>query len=715
MDDGLREGRAVMNQEDFDEKYGYHPPISTTCHRAKKAARKCIDPCTSGRKFLKAVTGCVPILEWLPKYNFKGYLVRDIIGGLTTGIMHVPQGIAYSVLSGVAPVYGLYSSFFPVLFYMIFGTSRHTSIGSFAVVALMSGIANEQIMSKYVTTTNSTMNATEDTTLTPIQVASTLTFALGMIQFATGLLRLEFLTDYFSDQLVAGFTTGAACHVFTAQLDDIFGLTVPKVSGPGYIFRRIYDIIIRIPHANVCTVITSAIGIAFLYVGKDFISPFVNKRSPVKIPIPYELILLIMFAAISYLLNLNERYGMIIVGDIPAGVPEPQLPNISILSDCLIGAAGIAAVTIAVHISMAKMLAKKMKYKIDARQELYALGLSAMLGGLFPIYPVSTALGRTMVNVESGSKTQLSSLFSCLLLLTIILWLGPLLETLPMCILAVIILMALRAMFRKLSDLGRLWPTSKIDFWVWFIAFISTVAISVVEGLAISIAVALLTIIFRSQWPKSATLARIPDTNDFKDPRKYTAALPCPNICIFRFDSALLFVNAERFKRSITEAMSVWELDSNVKLQKAKALDEKSFNDDINVANNGNPPDKNYLIIDCSCIAFIDYTGATALKEVANDARSRHVELFLAATTANVRQSLEVSGFFSTVSKKYFFPTISDAFHFATANSASSVSEVNACEDAKHVSNESMKVEVDAEEAAMLTTTTENTCNNGIV
>ncbi|VDM38237.1 unnamed protein product [Toxocara canis] len=639
MDDGLREGRAVMNQEDFDEKYGYHPPISTTCHRAKKAARKCIDPCTSGRKFLKAVTGCVPILEWLPKYNFKGYLVRDIIGGLTTGIMHVPQGIAYSVLSGVAPVYGLYSSFFPVLFYMIFGTSRHTSI----VVALMSGIANEQIMSKYVTTTNSTMNATEDTTLTPIQVASTLTFALGMIQFATGLLRLEFLTDYFSDQLVAGFTTGAACHVFTAQLDDIFGLTVPKVSGPGYIFRvslitsvvfdisqfteidfqRIYDIIIRIPHANVCTVITSAIGIAFLYVGKDFISPFVNKRSPVKIPIPYELILvgsfvLIMFAAISYLLNLNERYGMIIVGDIPAGVPEPQLPNISILSDCLIGAAGIAAVTIAVHISMAKMLAKKMKYKIDARQELYALGLSAMLGGLFPIYPVSTALGRTMVNVESGSKTQLSSLFSCLLLLTIILWLGPLLETLPM--------------------------------WVWFIAFISTVAISVVEGLAISIAVALLTIIFRSQWPKSATLARIPDTNDFKDPRKYTAALPCPNICIFRFDSALLFVNAERFKRSITEAMSVWELDSNV------------------VANNGNPPDKNYLIIDCSCIAFIDYTGATALKEVANDARSRHVELFLAATTANVRQSLEVSGFFSTVSKKYFFPTISDAFHFATAN-----------------------------------------------
>uniref|UniRef100_A0A0M3IIU5 Sulfate_transp domain-containing protein n=1 Tax=Ascaris lumbricoides TaxID=6252 RepID=A0A0M3IIU5_ASCLU len=218
----------------------------------RKAVRKCVDPCTNGRKFLQAIISFVPILGWLPKYNFKGYLVRDIIGGFTTGVMHVPQG-------------------------------------SFAVVALMSGIANERILTKYVHSSNSTMSPTEIATLTPIEVASTLTFALGMItmspteiatltpievastltfalgmiqsrpteiatltpievastltfalgmiQFATGLLRLEFLTAYFSDQLVAGFATGSACHVFTAQLDDIFGVNVPKVSGPGYIFR----------------------------------------------------------------------------------------------------------------------------------------------------------------------------------------------------------------------------------------------------------------------------------------------------------------------------------------------------------------------------------------------------------------------------------------------------------------------------------------------
>uniref|UniRef100_A0A915C3V9 STAS domain-containing protein n=1 Tax=Parascaris univalens TaxID=6257 RepID=A0A915C3V9_PARUN len=673
----LVRGRGAMNQQEFDAEYGYHQETTSQIYLcSKKAVRKCFDPCTSGRKFLQAIIGFVPILGWLPKYNFKGHLVRDIIGGFTTGVMHVPQGIAYSVLSGVAPVYGLYSSFFPALFYMIFGTSRHTSIGSFAVVALMSGIANERILTKYVDSSNSTMSPTEITTLTPIEVASTLTFALGMIQFATGLLRLEFLTAYFSDQLVAGFATGSACHVFTAQLDDIIGVNVPKVSGPGYIFRRIYDIIVRIPRANLCTVITSALGIIFLYVGKDWISPFVNKRLPVKIPIPYELILVILSAAFSYLFRLNERYGMNIVGEIPAGMPEPQLPNITILPDCLIGAAGIAAVTIAVHISMAKMLAKKMKYEIDAGQELYALGLSAMLGGLFPIYPVSTALGRTMVNVEGGTKTQLSSLFSCLLLLTIILWLGPLLKTLPMCILAAIIIMALRSMFRKLADLKRLWPASKIDFLIWLVAFATTVAIDVMEGLAISIVFALLTIIFRSQWPKSQSLASIPNTNDFKDPRRYTAALPNPNICIFRFDSPLLFTNVGRFKYMINKTIGVWNVEadsSRQKLLKEKTLADSNFASDIkDVEEEQNDAShcKNCLIIDCSCTAFVDYMGFNALKEVANDAKSHGIVVLFAAATTNVRESLKVSGFFSVVSKKYFFPTLNDAYLFATSTSS---------------------------------------------
>ncbi|VDO95048.1 unnamed protein product [Heligmosomoides polygyrus] len=181
-------------------------------------------------------------------------------------------------------------------------------------------------------------------------------------------------------------------------------------------------------------------------------------------------------------------------------IPRPELPTISILRECLLQSIGIAIVIIAVHISMAKMLGKKFKYSVDDNQELYAIGFTSMLGGCFPAYPVSTALGRTMVNVKSGTKTQLSTVFSCALLMSIILWLGPLLKDLPKCILASIITVALKSMFSKCGELRRIYPVSKIDFAIWVVSFVCTACIDVMEGLAISILFALFTVICRSQW-----------------------------------------------------------------------------------------------------------------------------------------------------------------------------------------------------------------------
>lgn len=678
--------RKFMNQEEFDTAFGYKMDVESQFSRqARKAGKKCTEPCANCSNLWRTVVGFVPIIGWLPDYNFKQYVVWDIIGGLTTGIMHVPQGIAYAVLSGVDPVYGLYSSFFPALFYMFFGTSRHCSIGSFAVVALMSGIANDKIMSRYSNPDvlkNGTDMLLSDKGMTPIKVATTLAFSLGIIQFATGLLRLQFLTAYFSDELVAGFTTGSAVHVFIAQIDDIFGIKVPKVGGPAYIFRRAYDIILRIPKSNPCTVIISIIAILFLYVGKDFISPFVNKRTKKKIPIPYELILVVISSFVSYLLNVNENYGTFIVGNIPAGLPKPEIPKFEAVPDCFVDALGIAAVTVAVHISMAMMLAKKMKYTIDPGQELYALGLSSMLGSLFPIYPTSTALGRTMVNVESGSKTQLSTLFSSLFLLTIILWIGPLLETLPMCTLAVIIIMALRPMFLKLKELPKLWPSSKIDFCIWLVALTSTVVIDVMEGLAISIIFALFTVIFRSQWPNVEELVTVSNDQDFIDVQRYNRGVSHPNIYILRFDSPLIFPNIERFKKRTYGALS--QLTSSTSTE-SKKRDQKDIHQ------------QRYLIIDCSCIACIDSMGTTTFKEIILDAKSREVSVLFASVNNNVRDSLEASKFFESVSRKCFFPTLCDAMSVACPK-RHSITTMDVRRAPKSVTGELIEILIDSHE-----------------
>ncbi|KAK5986796.1 Inorganic anion transporter SulP family [Trichostrongylus colubriformis] len=133
-------------------------------------------------------------------------------------------------------------------------------------------------------------------------------------------------------------------------------------------------------------------------------------------------------------------------------------------------------------------------------QELYAIGITSLLGGCFPVYPVSTALGRTMVNVNSGSKTLLSTVFSCALLLATILWLGPYLRALPRCVLASIITVALKSMFMKCAQVKRIYSISKIDFTIWMVSFFCTALINVMEGLAISILFALFTVICRSQW-----------------------------------------------------------------------------------------------------------------------------------------------------------------------------------------------------------------------
>ncbi|KAJ1347411.1 hypothetical protein KIN20_002463 [Parelaphostrongylus tenuis] len=582
----------------------------------------------------------MPILDWLPRYVFKENLLPDIIGGLTTGIMHVPQGIAYSTLAGVDPVYGLYASCFPAFFYMFFGTSRHASIGSFAVVALMAGVANDNVMLIHgggtveLIRNNTQFEVVAHPELTPIQVATTLTFAIGIWQILCGFLRLQFLMTYFSDPLISGFTTGAAVHVLVAQIDDIMGVRVPKASGAGYVFIRLYDLAIRVPQVNLAALIISLVSMTFLW--------------PVT-------------TTLSSTLHWHENNSVAIVGDIPAGLPQPELPTMWILKECMMQSIGISIVIIAVHISMAKMLAKKLDYSIDDSQELYAIGLTSLLGSFFSIYPVSTALGRTMVNVKSGARTQLSALFSCSLLLAIILWFGPLLRNLPSCVLASIITVALKSMFMKYSELKSIYPVSKIDFSIWVVSFTCTVFVNVMEGLAISLIFALFTVIGRSQWPEWEYLFPLTEKRRVSDSDSGTGH---SNVCVFRFDGPLLFTNVERFKTSLKFTIDNW----------TKSLDAQDSKEDKEAETPTrsklfwNKEQSHFLIIDCTAIADCDYMAVCALTEIAKEFVNKGGTLYLAGANGALRSALEAIGFFEVVERECLFPTLKDAITIANRN-----------------------------------------------
>ncbi|OZC06777.1 STAS domain protein [Onchocerca flexuosa] len=328
-------------------------------------------------------------------------------------------------------------------------------------------------------------------------------------------------------------------------------------------------------------------------------------------------------------MNLYTNHGVKIVGNIPTTLPLPRLPRFDIILNCIPYAIGIAAVTVAIHISLAKMIAKRMNYQIDSEQELYALGFTTILSSFFPIFPISAALSRTMVSVEAGTRTQFSALSSFLLLLAVILFLGPLLYALPMvndiphqCILAVIILFSLRSMFLKFAELPKIWPISKIDFLIWIVAFTTTVGFDVMIGLVISVVFALLTLIFRSQWPRLERLAQVSISEPYFDnPKRYISVAHNPNIRMYRFESPLLFNNVERFKLSVYGAIKDWE-------NKADAVND--------LENSGNLKSSNYryLILDCSGISYIDYMGLNMLTEIVNELENQKIIIHFAACSS---------------------------------------------------------------------------------
>ncbi|EFP05358.1 CRE-SULP-5 protein [Caenorhabditis remanei] len=679
----VRKRRAPMNQVEFDEKYGYQKRQKgggKFKKRSTKVASRYYEPFTSISNFKTFIFNLFPILGWLPNYDWKGDLTADVVGGITVGVLQIPQGIAYAILSRQEPIVGLYTSIFPVFIYIFFGTSRHASLGTFAVVALMTGLAVEREAFIPADNLNSTLLPGDETLPSPIEVSCALVLGVGLVQFLMGVFRLQFLTTYLSDQLIAGFTTGSAVHVLVSQFKELFGMRgLVKHSGPGYLVRNVFDIVMNMPNANwMCCAISFA-TIVLLHCGKEYINPVVKKKLTPKFSVPWELVAVILTTTFCGVINANELYNVKIVNKIPTGyalsfLPELSFPQPSLIPRVLPDAISIAVVVVAVHLSLSKMLAKKYQYDLDAGQELYALSFTAIGGSFFPTFPTSIGLGRTMVGLESGVKTQMATLFSCLFVLSVTLYFGRFLETLPMCVLSAIIVVALKSMLWKLRDLPELWRLSKIDCFIWMVAFFATVLVDVSEGLIIAIFFALFTTILREQYPKWHLLANVKDTDEFRDTQQYQEVIFHKGICIFRFDAPLLFHNVECFKKCLEKAFEEWKKspEFNVVHEEKSNKDRKFtfegmhriapvIEQPLHPGLHRDPILSRHFVIDCSGFTSIDLMGVSSLKEVFSDLRKKGVQVYFASTKVPVREMFEKCDFFEFVSKENFYPTLRDA------------------------------------------------------
>ncbi|CEF64668.1 FI18412p1 [Strongyloides ratti] len=605
--------------------------------------------------FLKSIS-FLPIINWLPKYNFKENFISDIVSGFTTGIIHVPQGIAYAKLSGVSAVYGLYVSFLGPFLYLFFGTSKHASIGSVSFIALMTGVTNEMIQEKYhigdFKEYNKTFiyNNNEEwkKDVTPIQITTSLTFTIGIILFISAILRLKVLTTYMPDSLIKGFTTGAAVHVLLSQIDDIFGVNIPRISGFGNIIFKLIALTKKIPNINFITLLSSIFTIVFLWIGDIFITPYIKRKISPKLVIPFEMIIMAIFIFISYFFKFNHNFNVGIVGEVSNTLPKAELPNFKIIPDIIINGIMISIVIMTVHLSMTKMLATNMNYEkeLNSGQELYAISFTSTISSFFPVYPSALAIGRTMVLVSSGGKTQLTNLFSAAFLLFVILAIGPFLYHLPMCILSSIIAFALRSMFKNLLTIKSVWMSSQYDGMIWIVSFLTTVFTDIVYGLVISIIFALFTIVLRTQKPKWSLLFpvassfiiplsrnkskslgdKVDEISNWNGENEYS-----PLFAVHRFEGPLVFTNGDMFRDSCFNSMD--ELKERVRIRNSSVPgDMTSLISDI------------VLILDFSRISQIDLAGIKVINEIITHAEMLKIQLIITSLSYSASKSFNKAG-----------------------------------------------------------------------
>ncbi|XP_029598060.1 pendrin [Salmo trutta] len=514
----------------------------------------------SGRQALKVVKGVFPVIDWLSRYPIREWLPSDVVSGVSTGLVCSLQGLAYALLVSVAPVYGLYSAFFPILTYFLLGTSRHISVGPFPVTCLMVGSVVLTLApdDHFLLPGNGTgVNGTEADGIVVdveameaqrIMVASSMTVLVGLFQVVMGLLQVGFLVRYLSDPLVGGFTTAAAFHVLISQLKIVLSVPTNNHSGCFSILYTLIDVFTNIRQTNRADLVAGLLTIVIVMAVKEVNSKF---RHKIPVPIPIEVIVTVFAAGISYATELESRYGASLVHSIPRGFAPAQPPNTELLWNILGSSFSTAVVGYAVAVSVAKVYAAKHDYTIDGNQELIAFGFSNVFCGCFSGFVASTALSRTAVQESTGGKSQMAGIISAVMVMIVILALGNLLEPLQKSVLAAIVVANLKGMFMQVTEVPTLWRQNRADCFIWLATCLASVVLGLDVGLLAGLVFEMGTVVVRTQFPACSTLGNIPGTNIYRNMKDYKNIAEVPGIKIFKCNAPIYFANIDYFKERL--------------------------------------------------------------------------------------------------------------------------------------------------------------------
>ena len=547
-----------------------------------------------------------PILEWLPKYK-KSYLTGDFSAGITVGIMLIPQGMAYALIAGLPPIYGLYAALIPNLIYVFTGSSRKLAVGPVALDSLI--VASSLAAMK--------LASTEEY----ISMAIFLALFVGAIQLIMGFMRLGFLSNFLSRPVVGGFTTAAALVIAISQLKYFFGLQI-STNNTVKTFQAIFS---QIQETNFYDL---SIGVAAILVILGL------KKLHRKLPAAMVVVVLGIIGIYFFMVNETD---VNIVGQVPSGLPAFVLPdlNLDLVIKAFPTAMALAFIAFAEAMTIAKAVEdKSQEYYTDANQELRALGSSNIVGALFQSFPANAGLSRTAVNVDEGAKTGIASLISVFVVGLTLLFLTPFFYYLPKSVLGAIILVAVYGLI-DLKYPKQLWRQRRDEFYLFLVTFMTTLLIGISQGIIFGVLFSLVLLVSRTSRPHIAILGRIRGTDYFKNVNRFGDDIEeFEHTLVLRFDGQLYFANKDYFKAQLYKNIT----------KKGKTI--------------------KYVILNAEAINYIDSSALNLLTQIVLDLKEQKIELLIAGAIGPTRDILFSSGLADQIGRKNLFVRTSDAFEY---------------------------------------------------
>lgn len=540
----------------------------------------------------------IPILSWLPQYNFQD-LKGDLIAGFTVGLTVVPQGLALAQLANLPPQYGLYTAFMGSYMYSIFGTCKDLVIGPTSVMALMTA--------EYAQIGGPTY-------------ASLLCFFCGCLQLLLGIFNLGFLVNFISAPVLSGFTSAAAIITATSQIKGIFGL---KFKARGFL-NTVYYTVLHIPETNVCDMAMGLSSVFLLLLLRRFkdhkcsfckLSPYSQKTvravwwSFATARNAFVVVVCSVFA--SALLSIDVD-ALTLTQRVSAGLPSFNFPNFSVnyydpvenvtviktpetvLKDLGAGAIVIPFISLLEAIAIAKTFSRSSK--LQATREMIALGLGNLMGSFVSSYPVTGSFSRSVINNASGVRTPLGGAVSGTFVLLALCVIAPVFHYIPKACLSAIIFSAVIFMIH-LGDVPAMWNTNKLDLIPFFITFMCSFAFGLEYGLFWGTLAGLGILLYKQNKP--TVLVTV---NKGKNDHKFLHITP---------DSSIFFPSADHFKGVVSKTLY-------------------------------NQPDSSQctIIIHGDNMKEIDYTAAMGIKNMVKSIKKDRAEIIFKITKPSSIKSL---------------------------------------------------------------------------